>query len=203
MARTRGNKGLTLTELAIILGAMGLVMAAIWAVASAVWNNYQGHVARQQILSVVENTRDYYMNKGKINCASGADITSILDDDDRRLIPTEMRLHPNAEGGDINHALATVGGGSFNVICLQNGNAFRILLSGLKRENCVDLLMRFPVLMSEVGVKAVVRPGGSVVSLNLLDIDHPADGFPMTLSTASAWCSDRINEVGFDFKLRN
>lgn len=203
----RRAQGLTLTELAIVMGAMGLVMAAVWAVVGVVWNNYQSQRMTQQTVTVVQNVRDYYMNASRISCTTGNSITAMLDDDTRRLIPTEMRSDPDVSGTGINHAMATTGSsvndGSFRVFCLDSGVGFRISLGGLKREDCVRLLMQFPVLTPEMGLKNVVRPGGTIISINLLNMETPGTGFPMTITTANSWCESPTNEVSFDFKLRN
>jgi len=205
--RKQRSRGLTLTELAIVLGAMGLVMAAVWSVVGVVWSSYQNQRMSQQVVSVVQNVRNYYMNMGRINCSTGDSITALLDDDDRRLIPTEMRATPDVAGNGINHAMATLGAsesaGSFRAFCLDNGGGFRISLDGLKKEDCIRLLMQFPVLTPEMGIRNVVRPGGTIVPVNLLDTDSPATGFPMTIITANNWCNATTNEVSFDFKLRN
>lgn len=196
-------RGLTLIEMAVVMGVMGLVMGALWTVVGVVWDNYKGLRTRQEVIAVVQNVRTYYLNRKKIDCETGVDITSVLDDNDRRLIPTEMRANPDVEGGKINHALASTDTGTFAVTCLSSGAAFRIKLTSLPRAACASLLMQFPVLMPELGVTNIVRPGGSVLAVNLLDMNEPATGFPMTLTTAVNWCDNDSNEVGFDFKLRN
>lgn len=206
--------GLTLTELAIALGAVGLLMAGVWVIVSVVWNNYQGQRLQQQITTVVQNARDYYLNVGTIRdpgtpnpCTTDQNITALFDDDDRRLIPAEMRTTPNVTGGGISHALASLGGsattGSFQVICRKAGSAFQIKLGGLKREHCVRLLMQYPILMPEMGVTRVITPGGGDVELDLTKVDSPGAGFPMTLNTADTWCNAKENEVSLEFKLRN
>lgn len=197
------EKGLTLVEMAITLGAMGLILGALWSVVGVVWRNYQGFRAREQIVEIAQNVRTYYMNAKKIDCTGNESILSKLNNNDRRLIPIEMRESAKDDNGAVNHALAAMGGGSFDALCLDEGRAFRLKLKGVAKEDCISLLMQFPVLMPELGVQSVVIPGGTVKNVNLLDIDSPADGFPLTLSRAESWCDNKTNEVSFDFKLRN
>lgn len=199
----RSVRGLTLTELAIVLGAAALILGGVWSVVSSVWNNYQNHRLREQVITIAENIRGYYMNAGRMNCVGG-DITQVLDQDGRRLIPTEMRVDPDQANGRINHALASRVDGTLKVECLDNGGQFKIRLFDLKKTDCISLLLQFPVLMPEMGVKKIKTPGGGEKTINLLNIQTPAAGFPMTLRTASDWCSSNDkNEVSFDFKLRN
>lgn len=214
------RSGMTLTELAIVLGATGLAMAGIWAIVGAVWNNYQAYKLNQQVMVVVQNVRDHYGPMGLIKdrtlgsppnytFADGADITAVLDDDDRRLIPIEMRLTQSAEGGGINHALAATGvsasTGSFRVESRNSGTAFRVRLLGLKRSNCIKLLMQFPLAMPEAGVLRVATQAQST-NVNALNIASPGGAvtLPMNFATANNWCNSGSdsNEVSLDFKLR-
>ncbi len=202
-------KAMTLTEVAIVLGAMGLVIGAIWAVAASVWSNAQNQTLNQQVVSLVQNVRDYYANRGFIpapgaitRCATNSDITAMLDDDDRRLIPIEMRASSQTEGGTILHAF----GGQVRSFCLDNGRAFSVRLSSLDKESCVRLLIQFPFLVPELGVKAVQASGsGGKKTIDLTTYEsNPSSFLPMKLSTATSWCSQEDeNEVTFDFKLHN
>lgn len=212
-----GQKAFTLTEMAIVMGAMGLILGAIWSVVGVVWNNYSEFRAREQVIQVVQNVRNYYINAQTLNvaggspCSTGDSLRSFLDDDNRRLIPIEMRETPDTAGNPLDHALAypaaggaLAGGGSFDVVCLNNARGFRVTLAELKKESCMSLLMQFPVLTPEIGVSGIVAPNGTEIPVNLLDIADPAEGFPMTLTRAHDWCDqDFNNKVSFDFKLRN
>lgn len=213
--RLRSRTGFSLAEMAIVMGVAGIFMAAIWAIAAEVWNSYRSYVTQQQLVNVVQNVRDYYGPIGRITqpgssapFGDGASITAALDDDDRRLIPAEMRIDPKTEGLGINHALVTRGGaannGSFRVESLASGTQFRVRLLGLLKKNCMNLLMNFPVLMPEMGVSALGTQLGST-AVNLTNVSDPGGGIlPMTLTTAQTWCAQETdNEVYFEFRLRN
>lgn len=217
----RKRKAMTLTELAIVLGAVGMVSGAIWAVASVVWNDYRLQRVREQTMQVVENVRTYYGPMGGLFSNSvtkttyAGSINAILDDNDHRLIPIEMRANPAVAGGQINHAASSsVGGiGSFRVLPINNingtavpGGAFRIRLLGLSRSMCMKLLMQFPVLSPEAGV---VRIGaiGTVTNFTTVNINNMAApgtvALPITAATAGAWCditNVNNNEVNIDFR---
>lgn len=215
-ARRKSRCGLTLTELAIVLCAMGLVMGGIWVVVSVVWDNFQTARLQQEVVTVAQNTRDYFVSIGQIACVSGADLTATLNDDNHRLIPAEMRAKPSDPNSSINHALNAMGTssstGSFRVTCrLHNGMpgaGFRISLLGLKKKNCMAFLMQFPVLTPELGVYYMGTQIGNTGSsdIDLTNINQPTTNgsLPMTMAVAANWCNQAIgNQIDIDFKLRN
>ncbi|MDD3181269.1 MAG: hypothetical protein PHD48_00460 [Alphaproteobacteria bacterium] len=214
-AANKKRRGLTLTELAIVLGAMSLVMGGVWAIVGVVWDNYRYYKAKEQLVTIVNNVRDYYGPMGGIYTnsvtktaqADGTDITQLLNDDDRRLIPMDMRLNQSNEMSDINHPLGVVAGGSFRVESQRAGRVMRIRLLRLSQTNCVKLLMEFPFLMPEMGVVRIAGSSNSA-DIDITNISNPGGGvpLPMSASTAVAWCgvtSLTGNEVDIDFKIRN
>src|SRR5882757_10048711 len=54
------KRGFTLTEIAIVLGIIGLILGAIWAAASSVYNNLKANQAQQGILSAAQAVRSLY-----------------------------------------------------------------------------------------------------------------------------------------------
>lgn len=57
------RKGLTLTESAVVLAIVGIVMGSIWGVASAVHQRHQIKVATGQLQTIVSNMRALYGNR--------------------------------------------------------------------------------------------------------------------------------------------
>lgn len=211
----RRRKGLTLSELAIVLGGMGLVMGAVWAIVGVVWENYRFYKAQEQIITVVNNVRDYYGPIGGIYTDSttktfypnGTDITQILNDDERRLIPVDMRLDRTSDTSPINHALGMHPAGSFRAVSQTSGHRLRLRLLRLSQPNCMKLLMEFPILMPELAVTRMTANTNSV-NVDLTNIAAPGGAveLPITAATADSWCSVTTsagNEVQLDFKIRN
>src|ERR1700740_210314 len=54
------KRGFTLTEIAIVLGIIGLILGAIWVAAAAVYNNMRTSKATTEILTAVQNVRALY-----------------------------------------------------------------------------------------------------------------------------------------------
>ncbi len=203
------NRGMTLTELAIVLGAMGLVMGAVWVIVGTVWDGYRFQKMSQQIQTVTRSLQDYYGNIGGIYSVLGpppvpyadnTDITAIVDDDDRRLIPIEMRLNKSVEGSGLRHAL----GGVMTVQSIAAGGGFRLRLQGLNQDACIKLVMQFPVLLPELGVTFMGTVADST-NIDLSNFVNPSSGdaLPLSLQNATQWCNvPTNNEVRFEFRVR-
>ena len=202
--------GFSLTEVAIVLGILSIVLAGVWSVASDVLRASKVAEIQNQILLVVSNIRNHYTPMGKVvGCVLNYSFTAVIDDDDIRLIPIEMRSEHNTEGRAINHAAGHLTGastdGSFRVSCLDvNGSKLQVHLRGLDKEMCVSLLHNFPVLSSSIGVVNMGAGGGST-TVDARNISAPGTTtLPLPLATASSWCNSLTNNgVYFDFVLRN
>ena len=59
-AAPRARRAFTLTEMAIVLGVVGLILAAIWSAASSVSDNNKIKRSQEQILQIVTNMRSLY-----------------------------------------------------------------------------------------------------------------------------------------------
>jgi prepilin-type N-terminal cleavage/methylation domain-containing protein len=72
----RGNerRGFTLTELAIVLGIMGVILGAIWAAAAAVYQNNRVKTVVTETAQILEGYRSLYSLKG-VDSGDWVDIT--------------------------------------------------------------------------------------------------------------------------------
>ena len=68
--RAARHRAFTLTELAIVLGVIGLILGAIWTAAAKVYTNNKVTKATQEILSVANSLRSTYAGKGVVALAS-------------------------------------------------------------------------------------------------------------------------------------
>jgi len=200
----KNKKGFTLIELAIVLGALGFLLGGIWVIVGVVWDNYKFNRFKEDLFQTVQNVQTYYSQVGRIPGSDGVDITKDLDDDARRLIPVTMRLDPKTHRGDINHELFVAVGGSFHVLSESSGRRFRVELSNLDKPSCEKLLMQFPVLLPELGVRRMAATSGSA-NVNPYNPVNPGSGttLPLTLIDAGNWCSSlTTNTVSYDFTIR-
>lgn len=210
MKKRNRHAGFTLIEVAVVLALVSVLMGAIWGAAANIWSSSRGNQMQTQIITVVQNMRDHFGPMGRLlGCPSAglSDYTAVVDDDDRQLIPLDMRSLSTTEGRAINHALGARTGvanaGSFRINCL-NPRSFRISVRDLNREHCIKLLRQFPVLSVEMGITRMAGPNGNV-NVNARNISSPATvPLPLRVAMANTWCSSVTNnEVSFDFKLSN
>ncbi|MCL2468745.1 MAG: hypothetical protein FWF24_00715 [Alphaproteobacteria bacterium] len=201
-------------EIAIVLGGVGLVLAAVWAVADVVWHGYHFRKMSQQITTTTQNIRTHFSPRGGIYMPGTDQPYNVGEDLEAmvkflRLIPIEMREDPTRGDDPVHHALGSGDTSSFLVRAAQNnvGEAtskrFEIMVRHLQRSDCMRLLMEFPALIPEIGVRRVCT---TAVCYNINpDVPDTADNqvFPLTLTTAERMCSnpDGENDVSFTFIL--
>ena len=75
--KAASRRGFTLTELAIVLGIIGLILGAIWTAASKVYANNRVAKSVQQVLAIASGVRGLYTGKGTFP-TGGADLTTAM-----------------------------------------------------------------------------------------------------------------------------
>ena len=199
------NKGFTLTEIAIVLGIIGLILGAIWVAAASVYNNQRVAHAQTAVLQLAQATRTLYTAQNVIDTAGSAlDITTTL-------------LNAGVTPSDLGAASPLTGpfpNGQTGVIGTKDGNGFVIAMSGLSQANCVALLSavagqtRDPGLFNADAVASVAPATTDATSTGA-----PLAG-PVTPSAAAAaatgtatssgtgGCTNANNKVRFGFTLK-
>src|SRR5882762_1552401 len=66
-SREQEKRGFTLTEIAIVLGIVGLILGAIWVAAAAVYSNLRTSKATTELLNIVQNVRALYATAGAVS----------------------------------------------------------------------------------------------------------------------------------------
>ena len=77
-ARTRPRQGLTLTEMAIVLGVAGMILTGVWNAAHSVAEQQKTTKATEEVAQIVGNYRQMYTAKGiddAMNAQGWADVT--------------------------------------------------------------------------------------------------------------------------------
>jgi len=197
------RRGFTLTELAIVLLAAGVLIGGIWVVAQQVWENYYTYRAGQQITSVVQNIRDYYAGAAylpvgagspgnfKPSSATGTDITALVDG--FSLLPVEMRrdpAHPGATAIDnpfdsnpLDNGGYGTADGTFHVFSITHTgsppyNYLRIRMLGLTSAACLKLILQQPLDFDQIGVThlSVFNGSGIGTTINASNITIKTGG---------------------------
>ena len=153
------ERGFTMMELVIVMGAVGALIGGIFVAARSVSNSNHINATSQQVGQVAQNIREYYMNAQGIGAGCG-DITGLVDKTtsgnytNTGVFPPEMRsscstctpyiyridsAFVNADGPNLG-----IKAGSFRVIgasCVGGvASRFQIVLTDLTPAACAQLL---------------------------------------------------------------
>ncbi len=180
------KRAFTLTELAIVLGIVGLILGAIWVAAAAVYQNQRVATTTRQILAIAQSVRSIYSTQ---QLATGITAVNLAKAGG---VPTDMlnsATNPTTVtdlwGGAVTVTAATQ---------LVAGDAFAITLRRVPQSACVTL------------ATSLTGPGRDS---GLLGVDPAAainTVFPVTLARAVAMCPGVAvagNPITFTFKLKS
>lgn len=193
-------RGFSLTEMAIVLAVIGLVLGAIWGVVSTVRQNMKREQTVNQVVVAARNIRDFFLAKGIVQAADGSgavqNLTSYLLENGV-LLPEQIRDREAGTGNYIaDHPLMeeSVSKGSFQICSKGNkgvsceatdgSSEFAVRLLGLKKADCAALA---PKLASPSG-----PPG--LISLYLNE-SATAEELPLTEEDALDGCSKETENI--------
>src|SRR5271170_8075843 len=97
------SRGFTLTEIAIVLGIIGLILGAIWVAAGSVYSNLRVSQAATETLIIVENFKSLYGGNRNGQAPNGTDITAMAIS--AGLLPADM-----IQTGNTTYAMGPWGG---------------------------------------------------------------------------------------------
>ena len=188
------RRGFTLTEIAIVLGIIGIILGAIWAAAAMVYENNRTKEAREQTLTIINNWRSIYGSRkvdlGGSSGGSGADITALTVNNG--FAPPEM-INPDmtqATGCNFpsvaaNTATCAISGpwsGSVvSVLADQVDNGITIKFSDINSTACNHIANS----LADAASLLQLNVGGATVSYPPLGTAST----PMTASTISGGCT--------------
>src|ERR1700744_4410532 len=89
------RRGFTLTEIAIVLGIVGLILGAIWVAAAAVYNNLRTSHANTEIIQVAQGVRTLMTTSNTVGAAG--DLTGAMIS--AGLIPADSVTSPTTATG--------------------------------------------------------------------------------------------------------
>lgn len=189
---SRRLKGFTLTEIAIVLGIIGLILGAIWVAASAVFGNQRLAKANTEILQVVQGSRTLYNTASTTGESNGTSLTEALIN--AGFFPSDMVSGTTG---------LTPWGGStrlniYSQTASVTGDAILVEFSNLSTAACVGLLTGLTGAGRDAGLWNAYANSASKASASLTT----GTSFPVTLTTANTSCSTSSAFVGFLFKLQ-
>jgi type II secretory pathway pseudopilin PulG len=184
----RSLRGFTLTEAAIVLGIVGLILGAIWVAAAAVYNNLRVTTGSNQLLQITQSIRSIHATSQTVDSAldvnavarTGGVPKDMMDD------PNDPSTFINGWGGSLTIDPATINGAA--------DTGFTITFTGVPQGPCSDMLVRNTGSGRDSGLfEAGVT--GTMLGTN---------DFPIGITNAVDTCSDPTdNDVAFTFRLKS
>lgn len=142
-SRDSKKRAFTLTEIAIVLGIIGLILGAIWVAASAVYNNLRVSHANTQILQLAQGIRSLYSSS---STTAGLTVDNLIC---AKAVPSDMIIAACGTPGTLDDAFA---GGVTTVLPTTDGFGFQISMTGASRSNCDALLIQAAGLSRDAGL---------------------------------------------------
>jgi len=203
MHRRHGPRGFTLTEIAIVLATIGLLVGGLWAVASDVWLSHRVRVTSQQLAATAQNIRSIYADLPGIK---GTLLTATPALDQLKAFPPEMRQEAAGTYGNVFHIFSSTpvsGLGSVQVQAddctganpVTAASCFDLTYYNMPQKPCEQLLLLSQPQGTGLAGVAVNPAGGPPYALV-----SP----PLSLNNADAACtSATANNMIWIYNLRD
>jgi prepilin-type N-terminal cleavage/methylation domain-containing protein len=123
------RRGFTLTELAIVLGIIGLLITVVWTAAASVYDNYRTQRASAQVLTIVQNLKTLYGGGHGTLDPNGTDITPVV-------IAAGMMPADMIQQGNTTNGLGPWAGSTVNVYSAAVWNGVTVAYWNLSETAC-------------------------------------------------------------------
>lgn len=190
-------RGFSLVETAIVLGVVGVVTGGVVVAMSSARKAAISGQLQQQILVTVNNIRSYFAGRAMPTLA--ADITANYTQSVMRAagVFSEDMCPANCVSGSITTVYNVYGGTVTFALpdddanTLPDGNSVKLTLTGINRQGCIELGMKFGGRVNEIGLSGFKIGSNSTITT-----------FAVPLSTLNTQCA-ASNTVVTYFKIRN
>lgn len=180
---SKSKRGFTLTEIAIVLGIIGLILGAIWAAASSVYANQKSNKAQQGILAAAQAVRSMFATSANTGVATPTPITS------PGMFPTDWQSTTVGVSGNPWHLNPTT---NFAYV-IGNGALFMVEIDGISDVGCASLAGFY-------NISASGQNGGAVPGLvgTAFSVSAPTGGTPAV--SVAAWPTAGAAPAAGNFK---
>lgn len=178
--KARMKRGFTLTEAAIVLGIVGLILGAIWVAAAAVYSNMRVSTANTQLMKIVQNVRTLYASSSTMDAAT-----------------MPVLVNAGIFPGDTNPSGSTARNGWGGLITVAQatasvaGDAFYVSFAGVPKDACINMATANSGQGRDAGLIGVSL--GTYANSTTL---------PFNATAASALCTGTSNTLVFTFRLK-
>jgi len=189
--RRSKRRGFTLTEIAIVLGIMGLILGAIWVAASAVYTNMRVSAQTRDIIALSQGVRQLYANQGVMDAITTANLIQ------SGAVPSDMingAVLTNEWGGVTTFTPAT----QINAA----GDSFVIDVGSVPQTSCVGLLTDSSVGSNATGSGIYglnARPQAGGIYTTIAAVGQTVN-YTGTLAVTA--CAGATNHVAYAFSLK-
>lgn len=190
-SRRAHRRGFTLTEIAIVLGIVGLILGAIWVAAAAVYNNLRVSHTNTAVLQMVQAVRTLHATQAAITL--GDDTAAMIA---AGVVPSDML---NGVGG-----LTDAWGGRAFVGGTTDTQGIVIQLNGVPQAQCIDLIPQIAGSTRDAGL-FLARPiaAAGALGTNYTAVAATGPAIAAVAPTAAATgCANPLNDVQFGFLLK-
>lgn len=192
VASRRQRRGFTLTEIAIVLGIVGLILGAIWVAASAVYNNLRISTTVRDMIALSQGVRNLYANQGTMDAITTNNLICT------GAVPNDLVVGTCAAGGA---TMVDSWGGAITwtpaTTISTAGNSFVIDLAGIPQPGCVGLLTDSSTRSTGSGIYGV--NAGNAAFNTIAGVGQTTNYTGTTAVTACALATN--NHVGYAFSI--
>ncbi|MDE2030031.1 MAG: type II secretion system protein [Alphaproteobacteria bacterium] len=194
--RTSRERGFTLTEIAIVLGIIGLILGAIWVAAASVYTNQKIGKANTEVMSISQGIRALYATTSSTGVADNTDETKAF---------CTAGVFPQDMVGDCTTPKISnpwsVASNSTTVkttsISAGAEDAFEITMTNIPQSGCVGLLSAVGGASRDSGL--FYLSAGTTAPVYTVGTGST---LPLTPTTAAGLCGNGNNTVVAVFKLK-
>jgi len=197
-SRTK-KRGFTLTEIAIVLGIVGLILGAIWVAAAAVYNNLRTAHANTEVLQIAQAVRALYATSNMIGAGAAADqtpalITAGVTPKDLGTVAPLINPWPNGNTAVWSNAV---------------GDGFEIIMTGVPQSACINLLVSVGGATADPGLYDATAIASAAPAAGDAAASGPriAGVTPVLAAAAIAnsmgGCTNPLNKVRLGFSLKS
>lgn len=198
-ARRNERAGFTLTEIAIVLGIIGLILGAIWVAASGVYASSRNADANKGLLAITQKVRSVYATQTQVDTANGADETTALIRAGvfpSNMLNTGVASTATAARGPWNGSTIKV----WSAQTTSTGDSFEIQFIGVPQQACIELLTATTGTSRDQGL---IHAQGRATAGTYLTTPVGTPVTTHTVGTATTSCASATsNDVIFVFALR-
>ena len=184
------KRGFTLTEIAIVLGIIGLILGAIWVAAGAVYQNLRVSKAQTELLQITQAIRTLYATQTVVDTAAAVNLTSSLIA--AKVFPSDAVLNATTVNGPW-------GGSTMNIYSQTDpagvtGDSFSVEFDNIPVSACIALATGATGSGRDQGLIGVANQNDTIGN----------NVFPINVVAATQQCQEGTptSTISFTFTLR-